>query len=59
MLTILEIIISAIAGAAIHAYLVDVASANPYAERRKFEWRANVLSAVVAAALFLTMHYWR
>lgn len=55
---LLEIIIAAIAGAAAHEYLVRAPSVNPYAERRKLERRANVLSAAIAAALFLTMHYW-
>ena len=55
---LLEIIFSAAAGAAVHEYLVRVPSANPYAERRKIERRANVLSAAIAAALFLIVHYW-
>jgi len=58
MLTLIEIIIAAIAGASVHEYLVRVPSANPYSERLKLERRANALSAAIAAALFLTMHYW-
>lgn len=59
MLTLLELIVAAVAGAAVHEYMVRVPSANPYAERRKLERRATVVSCAVAAALFLTMHYWR